>query len=189
FGIVKLSSPPFDRHSNYGYVAAYPKGVRENGGQYTHAAVWYLKALLEAGEKEEAYRVLTSLCPMTRCKTQEGAKRYMAEPYVLAGDVYGCEPYVGRAGWTWYTGSAAWLKYVLTEDFFGVKKRGDYLYVKPNFPSCFDELSAEIALCGRKIAVLYQRGGEAGLFADGKRVDRIDLREVKENVNLLCRFD
>ena len=189
FGIVKLSSPPFDRHSNYGYVAAYPKGVRENGGQYTHAAVWYLKALLEAGEKEEAYRVLTSLCPMTRCKTQEGAKRYMAEPYVLAGDVYGCEPYVGRAGWTWYTGSAAWLKYVLTEDFFGVKKRGDYLYVKPNFPSCFDELSAEISLFGRKITVLYQRGGEAGLFADGKRVDRIDLREVKENVNLLCRFD
>lgn len=188
-GIVKLSSPPFDKRSDYGYVAAYPKGVRENGGQYTHAAVWYFKALLEAGEREEAYRVLCALNPIKRCKEESDAKRYMAEPYVLAGDVYGAEPYFGRAGWTWYTGSAAWLKYVLTEDFFGVKKRGDKVYVKPNFPSVFDSLSAEIKLAGCKITVEYKRQKDVGLYLDGKRVDYVDLREGSGEIKVICAFD
>ena len=189
FGIVKLSSPPFDKHANYGYVAAYPKGVRENGGQYTHAAVWYLKALLEAGEKEEAYRILTMLDPVERCRAREGVLRYKAEPYVLAGDVYGSSPYFGRAGWTWYTGSAAWLKYVLTEDFFGIKKRGALLYISPRFPSCYDEASAEIKLAEHLIKVQYLRGGAPGLYLDGERVEKVDLSELGKNVNLLCRFD
>ena len=188
-GIVKLSSPPFDRHSNYGYVASYPKGVRENGGQYTHAAVWYLKALWEAGEADEAYRILMMLSPLERCRDKEGAKTYKGEPYVLAGDVYGVAPYLGRAGWTWYTGSAAWLKYVLTEDFFGIKKRGDILYVSPCFPSCYQEARAEITLCECRINVTYQRGGSAGLYLEGKRVEKVDLKEAAESVNLLCRFE
>lgn len=189
FGIVKLSSLPFDKHANYGYIAAYPKGVRENGGQYTHAAVWYLKALLEAGEKEEAYRILAMLAPVERCQSKDGTLRYKAEPYVLAGDVYGSVPYVGRAGWTWYTGSAAWLKYVLTEDFFGIKKRGDFLYVSPKFPSCYREASAVLKLSGRTINVRYQRESVPGLYLDGTKVEKVDLSELGENVNLLCGFD
>ena len=115
--------------------------------------------------------------------------RYKAEPYVLAGDVYGSSPYFGRAGWTWYTGSAAWLKYVLTEDFFGIKKRGALLYVSPRFPSCYDEASAEIKLAEHLIKVQYLRGGAPGLYLDGERVEKVDLSELGKNVNLLCRFD
>ena len=151
--------------------------------------MWYFKALLEAGEREEAYRVLCALNPIKRCKEESDAKRYMAEPYVLAGDVYGAEPYFGRAGWTWYTGSAAWLKYVLTEDFFGVKKRGDKVYVKPNFPSVFDSLSAEIKLAGCKITVEYKRQKDVGLYLDGKRVDYVDLREGSGEIKVICAFD
>ena len=187
-GIVKLLSPPFDARSDYGYISAYPKGVRENGGQYTHAAVWYLKALLELGEGDEAYHVLSDLNPMRRCLTREGTERYMGEPYVLAGDVYGIEPYIGRAGWTWYTGSAGWLKYVLTEDFFGIKKRGDRLTIRPCFPSSFERLSVELVLDDRKFIVEYERGTEHGLYLDERNVDSVDLREIGENPRILCRF-
>lgn len=186
--IVKLLSPPFDLHSDYGYISAYPKGIRENGGQYTHAAVWYLKALLELGEKEGAYRVLKDLNPMYRCSTREGTFVYKGEPYVLPGDIYGYEPYLGRAGWTWYTGSAGWLKYVLTEDFFGIKRRGDYLYLEPCFPACYNHLQAEIVFDGHHITIDYQRGEERGLFLDGKKIDRVSLRECEENLSILCRF-
>ncbi len=187
-GIVKLSAPPFDKHADYGYVAAYPKGVRENGGQYTHAAVWYLKALLESGEADQAYRVLTNLNPMYRCQTEEGAKQYLAEPYVLAADIYASEQYQGRAGWTWYTGSAAWLKYVLTEDFFGIKKRGSRLYVAPTFPSFFTEVSASVRLGDRTINIHYQKGEKKGLFAEKERLEYYDLLKEEKEVTLLCVF-
>ena len=186
--IVKLLSPPFDAAADYGYISAYPKGIRENGGQYTHAAVWYLKALLELGEKEQAYRTLINLNPMYRCSTKEGTMRYKGEPYVLTGDVYGCDLYLGRAGWSWYTGSAGWLKYVLTEDFFGIKRRGDYLYVDPCFPSCFEHLVAEVRMEKRSITIEYLRGEETGLFLNGKRIDKLSLRESGENISLVCRF-
>ena len=187
-GIIKLLSPPFDLGADYGYISAYPKGIRENGGQYTHAAVWYLKALLELGEKEDAYRVLKDLNPMYRCTTKAGTTRYKGEPYVLSGDVYACEPYIGRAGWSWYTGSAGWLKYVLTEDFFGIKRRGNYLFVVPRFPACFQHLTAEVMLDKRRITIEYVRGEEAGLFLNEKRIDRLSLPEIEENITLLCRF-
>ncbi len=187
-GIVKLLSPPFDARSDYGYISAYPKGVRENGGQYTHASVWYFKALLELGEGDKAYHILCNLNPMRRCLTREGTERYMGEPYVLAGDVYGIEPYIGRAGWTWYTGSAGWLKYVLTEDFFGIKKRGDRLTIRPCFPSSFERLSVQLVLDDRKFIVEYERGTEHGLYLDERNVDSVDLHEIEENTRILCRF-
>ena len=187
-GIVKLSSPPFDERSNYGYVSAYPYGMRENGGQYTHAAVWYLKALLELGEKDEAYRIISDLNPMNRCRTKEGTQRYRGEPYVLSGDVYASDQYLGRAGWSWYTGSAGWLKYVLTEDFFGIKKRGDRLYVSPCFPGSYDRLSAVLTFAGKKITIEYERGDAVGLYLNGEKIEYLDLVKVEENADLLCRF-
>lgn len=186
--IVRLSLPPFDKNSNYGYISAYPKGVRENGGQYTHAAVWYLKALLESGKKEEGYRELTLLNPLLRCESEDAARRYMGEPYVLAGDIYGSDPYRGRAGWTWYTGSAAWLKYTLTEDFFGIRKRGDYLYIKPNFPSSFESVDAEIRLPDQRILIEYRRGDREVLSIEGRKVDYVDLREEAREIKVLCLF-
>ena len=114
--------------------------------------------------------------------------RYMGEPYVLAGDVYGADPYVGRAGWTWYTGSAGWMKYVLTEDFFGIKKRGKRLYLSPCFPSSFSRLSAEMNICGHSISVEYLRSEECGLYLEGKRIECLNLDEIGEKVSVLCRF-
>ena len=186
--IVKLSSPPFDKRANYGYISAYPKGVRENGGQYTHAAVWYLKALLEIGEKEEAYRILTMLNPILRCESREGTERYKGEPYVLAGDIYGCDPYRGRVGWTWYTGSAGWLKYTLTEDFFGIKKRGEKLYVKPNFPSSFNHVKVVLRLPQKTVLIEYKRNNVEELLVNGVRVEYLPLDDGEKNLEILCHF-
>ena len=187
-GIVRLSVPPFDKTSNYGYISAYPKGVRENGGQYTHAVVWHMKALLSAGEKEEAYRILTMLNPIQRATDRDKARTYMGEPYVLAGDIYGYEPYRGRVGWTWYTGSAGWLLYVLTEDFFGIKRRGDRLFVEPQFPSSFMRAEAEVRLLGKRISIRFERGERDELLLEGKKIDFYDLTREEKEVSLIRHF-
>ncbi len=187
-GIIKLSSPPFDQTSNYGYISSYPKGVRENGGQYTHAAIWYVKALLEIGKTDEAYRVIRDLNPIGRARSEEGAETYKGEPYVLAGDVYGVEPYVGRAGWTWYTGSAAWLKYTLTEDFLGIKKRGNRLYVHPRLPSSFDRLSVRISLDCVSIELSYKRAKEDQILFRGEKRSFVSLDECKDGERIEIEF-
>ncbi len=179
-GLIKLLTPPFDKDSNYGYIASYPKGVRENGGQYTHAAVWYLKALLKIGRGEEAYKILTFLNPIERCRDRERAILYKAEPYVLAGDVYAVSPYIGRAGWSWYSGSAAWLKYVLTEDFFGVKKRGDKIYFDPCLPVRFEGVKIDIKIDRKVISVFLKRGKEKKTLFRGEERSFISLSECLE---------
>lgn len=109
-GVIRLCSPPFkaDDKDEIGYIAAYPEGIRENGGQYTHAAVWLAGAYLKLGKERESLRILRALNPMSNYKSRERAARYGAEPYALAGDVYFGEGITGRAGWTQFTGSAAW---------------------------------------------------------------------------------
>ena len=187
--IVKLSAPPFDENSNYGYISAYPKGVRENGGQYTHAAVWYLKALLVTGQADLGYEVLSMLNPIERCHDPETAERYKGEPYVLAGDVYGVYPYSGRAGWTWYTGSAAWLKYTLTEDFFGLKKRGEKLYLSPCFPRAFGGAECTLYLSEKRVKITYKRGKESALFVNGEKKEYVDLSpEAGSEMDVICFY-
>ena len=107
--LVLLLSPPFDSTlHDPGYIRAYPPGIRENGGQYTHAATWLGWAYAALGDGERAERIFRLLNPILRARTREESERYRVEPYVLAGDVYGAPPWVGRGGWTWYTGAAAW---------------------------------------------------------------------------------
>ena len=106
-GLILLLAPPFDRGTaDPGYIKAYPPGVRENGGQYTHAAIWFLWALAELGEADQAVALLQKLLPVHHARTREAVERYRVEPYVLAADVYGAAPWTGRGGWTWYTGAA-----------------------------------------------------------------------------------
>jgi cyclic beta-1,2-glucan synthetase len=108
-GLILLLAPPFaDDAQNPGYIRAYPPGIRENGGQYTHAAIWVLWALAELGDVERAVRLFQRLLPIRHSLTREAAIRFRAEPYVLASDVYSPAPWTGRGGWTWYTGAAAW---------------------------------------------------------------------------------
>ena len=189
YGIVRLSIPPFDDRTNYGYISAYPRGVRENGGQYTHAAIWYLKALWETGQGDAAYEVLKRINPLSKCEKESESRIYKGEPYVLAGDVYGVSPYLGRCGWSWYTGSAGWLKYTLTEDFLGLKKRGEKMYIKPCFPSLFQHLTCKVKIGKKEIMINYQRGARKSILIDKERVEYVDLDRVHEGAEILCYFN
>ncbi|MCU0662203.1 MAG: cyclic beta 1-2 glucan synthetase [Myxococcota bacterium] len=133
--LVRLFTPPFD-HSplDPGYVQGYPPGVRENGGQYTHAAVWAAMAFSLAGRSEQAQTLLSFLNPIHHALSPEAVERYKVEPYVLAGDIYSEPPYAGRGGWSWYTGSAAWYYRLLHEVLFGIERRADTLRFSPAVP-------------------------------------------------------
>lgn len=131
-GLIRLLTPAFDRTPHDpGYIKGYVPGVRENGGQYTHAALWAVRALAEHGEADTAARLLEMLSPITR--SQDAA--YRGEPYVIAADVYGEPPHTGRAGWTWYTGSAGWMYRVLLESILGFELiNGDVVKLRPCLP-------------------------------------------------------
>ena len=116
--IIKLLYPPFDNpKGNPGYIKAYVPGVRENGGQYTHAAVWLAKAYFDIGEKDKGLDILKILTPIYHSNNKEIADIYKVEPYVIAADVYSNVDHIGRGGWTWYTGSAAWMYKVIEDNF------------------------------------------------------------------------
>jgi cyclic beta-1,2-glucan synthetase len=134
--LVLLLDPPFDHSAqDPGYVKAYPPGVRENGGQYTHAAVWTVMALARLGSGDEVAELFHMLNPINHTRTAADTKRYKAEPYVMAGDVYARAPHAGRAGWSWYTGSAAWMYRAGLKSMLGLRRRGDTFSVDPCIPS------------------------------------------------------
>ena len=112
----------------------YLPGVRENAGQYTHAAAWVVQAAARLGQGRRAFEYLRILNPIYHTRDPEGVNRYKVEPYVIAGDVYGCPPHAGRGGWTWYTGSASWVYRVILESVLGIQRLGDRLLVNPCIP-------------------------------------------------------
>jgi cyclic beta-1,2-glucan synthetase len=134
--LILLISPPFDKGPLHpGYIKGYVPGIRENGGQYTHAAAWVLQATALQGQGNRAMELFDLLNPIHHAATLEKAAQYRVEPYVVAGDVYSQPNYVGRGGWTWYTGSAGWLYRVALEDILGFQLRGDQLMINPCIPS------------------------------------------------------
>jgi cyclic beta-1,2-glucan synthetase len=133
--MLLLFTPPFDQTSrDPGYIKGYPPGIRENGGQYTHAAIWAVWAFAELGEAELASRLYQMLSPIHHGDTREKAARYQVEPYVVAADIYSQPPHVGRGGWTWYTGSGGWTYRLGLEIILGIRRRGDTLQLKPCIP-------------------------------------------------------
>jgi cyclic beta-1,2-glucan synthetase len=134
--LVLLLDPPFDQSAqDPGYIKGYPPGVRENGGQYTHAAVWTVMALARLGSGDEVAELFHMLNPINHSRTATDTKRYKAEPYVMAGDVYGRAPHAGRAGWSWYTGSASWMYRAGLESMLGLRRRGNTFSIDPCIPS------------------------------------------------------
>ncbi len=130
--LILLLAPPFDQGPlQPGYIKGYVPGVRENGGQYTHAAAWVVQAAALLGDGSRAVSWFDFLNPIRHAASPEAVARYRVEPYVSAGDVYGAAPHTGRGGWTWYTGSAAWLYRVALESILGFRLRGDRLLVRP----------------------------------------------------------
>jgi cyclic beta-1,2-glucan synthetase len=134
-GLILLFTPPFDRAPlDPGYIKGYLPGVRENGGQYTHAAIWSVLAFAALGDGDKAGELFALLNPINHGSTRAGIYRYKVEPYVVAGDVYAEPPHVGRGGWTWYTGSAGWMYRAGIEWILGFRLRGSRLYIDPCIP-------------------------------------------------------
>jgi len=134
-GLIQLFDPPFDKSElNPGYIKGYIPGVRENGGQYTHGAIWTVMACALMGENERAWELFNMLNPVHRGGTPGQIATYKVEPYVVAADVYGVPPHTGRGGWTWYTGSAGWMYRLLVETLLGVNLEGDQLRLTPRMP-------------------------------------------------------
>jgi len=133
--LILLFTPPFDKTTaDVGYIKAYPPGVRENGGQYTHAATWVPMAFARQGDGDKAVRFLRMLNPIEHARDEKDCERYKVEPYVMPGDVYTLAGQVGRGGWTWYTGAAAWTYRVWLEEILGFQRRGDKLTINPVIP-------------------------------------------------------
>ena len=140
--LVALLTPPFDRSSQEpGYIKGYPPGVRENGGQYTHAAAWTVMAMARLGYGDEAAEVFHMLNPVNHTRTVADVERYKAEPYVLAGDVFAHPSHAGRAGWTWYTGSAGWMYRAGLESILGLRRHGATFEIDPCIPAAWPAYS------------------------------------------------
>jgi cellobiose phosphorylase len=137
-GLIQLFDPPFDKSPlNPGYIKGYIPGVRENGGQYTHGAIWTAMAYALVGESERAWELFALLNPINHGGTPRQIATYKVEPYVVAADVYALAPHTGRGGWTWYTGSAGWMYRLLIETLLGVNLKGDQLRLTPRLPKAW----------------------------------------------------
>jgi len=138
-GLVLLLEPPFDKSEpSPGYIKGYPPGVRENGGQYTHAALWFAMAMARRGDGERAVKIMRMLNPIEQARDPETVWRYGIEPYVIAADVYRLPGRIGHGGWSWYTGAAAWMYRAWVEEVLGLKVRGDHMQVNPVIPGWWE---------------------------------------------------
>ncbi|OAI40011.1 cyclic beta 1-2 glucan synthetase [Planctomycetaceae bacterium SCGC AG-212-D15] len=134
--LIQLLDPPFDKSElNPGYIKGYVPGVRENGGQYTHGAIWTVMAFAATGDSRRAWELFSLINPVTHAATAEGVARYRVEPYVVAADVYAVPPHTGHGGWTWYTGSAGWMYRLITESILGLRLEADKLRFAPCLPA------------------------------------------------------
>jgi len=140
--IVQLFDPPFDKTTHDpGYIKGYLPGIRENGGQYTHAAEWVALAFAQLGDGDMAEWIFRLLNPIYHSDTTEKAETYRVEPYVVAADIYSRSPHAGRGGWTWYTGSASWMYRTGIEGILGIHRKGNFLEINPCIPRnwpCFE---------------------------------------------------
>ena len=134
--LIQLLDPPFDKSAlNPGYIKGYVPGVRENGGQYTHGAIWTVMAFAALGDSRRAWELFAMINPVNHARSAAAIATYKVEPFVVAADVYAVSPHTGRGGWTWYTGSAGWLYRLIVESLLGLKLEANKLRVTPCFPA------------------------------------------------------
>ena len=164
-GIVRLLDPPFDGLTEPGYIRAYPPGVRENGGQYTHAACWLVTACAQAGRVREAWEIFRMLLPTSHTASAEDVERYLGEPFVVAADISGGEN-AGRAGWTWYTGSAGLLERAGLEALLGFEKEGARIRLRPTAPEDWEGFTVEYRYGASRYILRASRGGEDDGWAE-----------------------
>ena len=184
--VIMLLTPPFDQGTHDpGYIKGYLPGVRENGAQYTHAALWAVMATARQGDCERAFELLQMINPLTRTANAEDVKRYKVEPYVIAADVYTAPAQLGRGGWTWYTGSASWMYRIGLEEILGFRKVGDTLRIEPCVPAAWTEYDivyrvgrASWEITVRDPTGVRQRGAQ--VTVDGTIIDDGSIRLVDD---------
>jgi cyclic beta-1,2-glucan synthetase len=175
--LLMLLTPPFDTTpKDPGYIKGYLPGVRENGAQYTHAALWAVLATALRGNGDRAFELYQMINPLTHTRTPEDVATYQVEPYVVAADVYTAEGHLGRGGWTWYTGSASWMYRVGLEAILGFVKRGDTLFIHPCVPANWPEFTIEYRYGGSVYTILVQRSnrvetGAGQVTLDGRPLE------------------
>ncbi len=182
--IVKLFTPPFD-HDDPGYIRGYPPGVRENGGQYTHAAVWLSIALFKEGRADEAYSLLRLMSPAEKYLDKEISKIYKTEPYAITADVYSCSDAPGRGGWSLYTGAASWYYRAVVCHMLGINIRGSRVQIHPCLPIDFGGYSAEISMMGSKIRLKVEKGQQYRVIVDGTEGGDIILDGSDHDVTVI----
>ena len=186
--LIKLLAPPFDRSNpSPGYIQGYVQGVRENGGQYTHAAVWAAMAFAELGDARRAWDLFDILDPIRHALTAADVATYKTEPYVVASDIYSTTGHVGRGGWTWYTGAAGWLYRCITESLLGLRIEGDSLTVRPCIPSDWPSFGAtyrhHATTYQIDVARLSDENAAEGMTVDGAPVPGMRLTLVDDGAS------
>ena len=196
-GLIQLFDPPFDKSDlEPSYIKGYIPGVRENGGQYTHGAIWAAMAFAKMGDTERAWELFRMLNPVTHGGTPERMATYKVEPYVVTADVYAMPPHVGRGGWTWYTGSAGWMYRLLVETLLGIHRKGDQLALEPCIPKEWDSFKIHYrysqTLYHITISRLPENSPEIRQFhIDGQKLDTATLHlthdRQEHSVELMIR--
>jgi cellobiose phosphorylase len=170
--LIQLLDPPFDKSNlNPGYIKGYVPGVRENGGQYTHAAIWVAMAFARLGDYPHAWKLLTLINPVNHGGSQDSVATYKVEPYVVAADVYALSPHIGRGGWTWYTGSAGWMYRLIIESLLGLSLETDKLHIEPCLPEDWDMLKVNYryreTIYHITIMQMHDNNGDVRMIVDG----------------------
>ncbi|MGB5569124.1 MAG: glycosyl hydrolase family 65 protein, partial [Sedimenticolaceae bacterium] len=200
--LVQLLDPPFDKSDmDPGYIKGYVPGVRENGGQYTHGAIWAAMAFAALGDNRRAWELTTMINPANHAKSEQAIATYKVEPYVMAADVYAVAPHTGRGGWTWYTGSAGWMYRLILESLLGVRLETDRLHIAPCLPAHWDGLKIHYRYRETvyHIAIMQTHAGEDevcgvtsvvvdGVEQDGQAICLVDDRQ-EHSVVVAVRVD
>ena len=180
--IIKLLTPAFEHSKdNPGYIMDYSKGIRENGGQYTHATAWYIMALIKTHNNDLAYKYFSMINPINRSSSMNCANIYKVEPYVIAADIYSNENHKARGGWTWYTGSSGWFYYVAICYILGLERCGNVLRFKPNVPESWDSFEIKYRYLDTtyKIKINFSDNNDIVLDGDKINKDYITLKTDK----------
>jgi len=171
-GLIQLFDPPFDHLGlNPGYIRGYIPGVRENGGQYTHAALWMVIACAKAGDLVRAWELFRLLNPVRHGGGEAEIATYKVEPYVVAADIYAVAPHTGRGGWTWYTGSAGWMYRTLVETLLGINRSGETLVLTPNLPADWNGMKVHYRFRQTVYHITYSRWNEAPSAVPAPKLD------------------
>jgi cellobiose phosphorylase len=187
-GLVQLLDPAFDKSElNPGYIKGYVPGVRENGGQYTHAAIWAIMAFAKLGDKKNAWEILSLINPINHARSAGDSETYKVEPYVVAADVYSMPPHTGRGGWTWYTGSAGWMYRMILESLLGLRIESDKLYLEPVLPDDWNSFSLDYKFLHTTYKITVKRkdkdNEEAGVLIDGAQNNNRFIQLLDDNTD------